>query len=73
MSRNLEAELVSRSTETGLGVAVLRAVYLRECSQNPTFSPDGALKRVDSFILYALTRDTLHSRDRDLAPSAHTR
>jgi hypothetical protein len=70
LSRNIESELLVRSTSCGLPLTVLRAVYLREFASPLGFTPELALRRVDEFIVYALTRDTKCSQDRDLVPSA---
>lgn len=71
----MEQEIKVRSAESGLPVAVLRAVYLREVSSSPLQGSalcDSAFRRVDGFICYALSRDVRYSADRDLAPSALT-
>lgn len=73
MSLSIEDQIQTRSVDTGLPDALLRAVYLREAresSRGGTALTAAALMRVDQFICYALTRDTRYPRDRDLAPSA---
>lgn len=63
---DLELELEARQTSTGLPRSVLRAVYLRGMASHG--EPVVAMARVDHFIVYALTRDTRCSLDRDLVP-----
>lgn len=69
----MEDELLIRSFSSSIPVPVLRAVYLREFTECAKFDTATALGRVDAFIVYALTRDTKYSQDRDLVPSAPAR